>query len=49
MAESLAPVESGFDMVVSGRYPRTDDRVDVRSKRVAYFKPGRELKELINP
>ena len=31
-----------------GRNPRTGDGVDVPSKRVAYFKPGRELKELIN-
>ena len=28
--------------------PRTGDRVDVASKHVAYFKPGKELKELIN-
>ena len=31
-----------------GRNLRTGDRVDVPSKRVAYFKPGKELKELIN-
>ena len=31
----------------SGRNPRTGDRVDVPSKRVSYFKPGKELKELI--
>ena len=31
-----------------GRNPRTGDRVDVPSKRVAYFKPGKELKALIN-
>ena len=31
-----------------GRNPRTGDRVDVPSKRVAYFKPGKELKELID-
>ena len=31
-----------------GRDPRTGDRVDVPSKRVPYFKPGKELKELIN-
>ena len=31
-----------------GRNPRTGDRVDVPSKRIAYFKPGKELKELIN-
>ena len=31
-----------------GRNPRTGDRVDVPSKRVACFKPGKELKELIN-
>jgi len=32
----------------SARNPRTGDRVDVPPKRVAYFKPGKELKELIN-
>ena len=32
----------------TGRNPKTGDRVDVPSKRVAYFKPGRELKKLIN-
>ena len=31
-----------------GRNPRTGDGVDVPSKRVAYFKPGKELRELIN-
>ena len=28
--------------------PRTGDRVDVPSKRVAHFKPGKELKALLN-
>ena len=31
-----------------GRNPRTGDRVDVPSKSVAHFKPGKGLKELIN-
>ena len=31
-----------------GRNPKTGDKVDVPSKRVPYFKPGKELKELIN-
>ena len=31
-----------------GRNPKTGDRVDVPSKRVPYFKPWKELKELIN-
>ena len=31
-----------------GRNPRTGDWVDVPSKRVAYFTPGKDLKELIN-
>ncbi len=31
-----------------GRNPRTGDRVDVPSKCVAYFTPGKDLKELIN-
>ena len=30
------------------RNPRTGDRVNVPSKRVAYFTAGKELKELIN-
>ena len=31
-----------------GRNPRTGDRVNVPSKRVPYFTPGKELKALIN-
>ena len=31
----------------TARNPRTGDRVDVASKRIAYFKPGKELKELL--
>lgn len=31
-----------------GRNPKTGDRVFVPAKRVPYFKPGKELKELIN-
>jgi integration host factor subunit beta len=31
-----------------GRNPKTGDAVDIPAKRVAYFKPGKELKELIN-
>ena len=31
-----------------GRNPRTGDRVDVPSKRIAYFKAGKELKAQIN-
>ena len=31
-----------------GRNPKTGGRVDVASKHVAYFTPGKELKELIN-
>lgn len=31
-----------------GRNPKTGDRVDVPSKQVPYFKPGKELKDLIN-
>ena len=31
-----------------GRNPRTGHRVDVPPKSVPYFKPGKELKELIN-
>ena len=31
-----------------GRNPKTGEPVDVPAKRVPYFKPGKELKELIN-
>ena len=31
-----------------GRNPKTGDQVSVPSKRIPYFKPGRELKELLN-
>ena len=31
-----------------GRNPKTGDRVDVPSKRIPYFKPGKELKDVIN-
>ena len=31
-----------------GRNPKTGDRVDVPAKRIPYFKPGKDLKELIN-
>ncbi len=31
-----------------GRNPKTGDQVHVPAKEVPYFKPGKELKELIN-
>jgi integration host factor subunit beta len=31
-----------------GRNPKTGDKVEVPPKRIPYFKPGKELKELIN-
>src|SRR5258707_11851120 len=31
-----------------GRNPKTGDSVSIPAKRVAYFNPGKELKELIN-
>jgi len=31
-----------------GRNPKTGEKVDVPAKRIPYFKPGKELKELIN-
>lgn len=31
-----------------GRNPKTGEAVSIPAKRVAYFKPGKELKELIN-
>jgi len=32
-----------------GRNPKTGDPVDIPAKRIPYFKPGKELKEMINP
>ena len=32
-----------------GRNPRTGEKVDVPSKRVPYFKPGKEMRERLNP
>ncbi len=31
-----------------GRNPKTGERVDVPPKRIPYFKPGKDLKELLN-
>lgn len=31
-----------------GRNPKSGDSVEIPAKRVAYFKPGKELKEVIN-
>jgi integration host factor subunit beta len=31
-----------------GRNPKTGTAVEIPAKRVAYFKPGKELKEVIN-
>ena len=31
-----------------GRNPKTGEKVEVPPKRIPYFKPGKELKELIN-
>ncbi len=31
-----------------GRNPKTGDAVDIPAKAVPYFKPGKELRELIN-
>lgn len=31
-----------------GRNPKTGERVTVPSKKIPYFKPGKELKKLIN-
>ncbi len=32
----------------TGRNPRTGDPVDVPSKRVPYFKPGKEMRDRLN-
>ena len=33
----------------TGRNPRTGEPVHVPSKRVPYFKPGKEMRERLNP
>ncbi|GAA5056197.1 MULTISPECIES: integration host factor subunit beta [Erythrobacteraceae] len=33
----------------TGRNPRTGETVDVPAKRVPYFKPGKEMRERLNP
>ena len=32
----------------TGRNPKTGEKVEVPSKKIPYFKPGKELKELLN-
>jgi integration host factor subunit beta len=32
-----------------GRNPKTGARVDVPAKRIPFFKPSKELRELVNP
>lgn len=32
----------------SGRNPRTGDKVEVRPKRLPFFRAGKELKEFLN-
>lgn len=32
----------------TGRNPKTGDRVDVPAKRVPYFKPSKDLRDLVN-
>jgi integration host factor subunit beta len=31
-----------------GRNPKTGERVEVPAKRVSFFTPGKELRELVN-
>jgi integration host factor subunit beta len=31
-----------------GRNPKTGDRVEVPAKRIPYFKPSKELKDIVN-
>ena len=33
----------------TGRNPRTGESVEVPAKRVPYFKPGKEMRERLNP
>ncbi len=33
----------------TGRNPRTGEPVDVPAKQVAYFKPGKEMRNALNP
>jgi len=33
----------------TGRNPKTGEKVDVPAKRVPFFKPSKELRDLVNP
>jgi integration host factor subunit beta len=33
----------------TGRNPKTGEKVDVPAKRVPYFKPSKELRDMVNP
>lgn len=33
----------------TGRNPKTGEKVEVPAKRVPYFKPSKELRDLVNP
>jgi len=50
-----APIRCGFGSFRTrqrqprvGRNPKTGTRVEVPSKRIPYFKPSKELKDLVN-
>ena len=32
----------------TGRNPKTGDKVDIPAKNIPYFKPGKELRDLVN-
>jgi integration host factor subunit beta len=33
----------------TGRNPKTGERVEVPAKRISYFKPSKDLRDLVNP
>ena len=41
-------VNTVFDSIVDSLNPKTGDKVKVPPKRIPYFKPGKELRELLN-
>ena len=51
MEDRVARLGPGFACgarCLRGRNPKTGEAVSIPAKRVPYFKPGKELKELIN-
>ena len=48
--QTMAEMEKPRDtfIKVRGAYDKTGDKVEVPAKRIPYFKPSKELKDLVN-